>query len=83
MKNPADAKSIDVVLRLQLSALAQLDAWIAAQPEPRPSRPEAAGRILAEALAKPTQALRPAISDEAAVPEMSGRVAKDYDGSAM
>ena len=31
----------------------RLDAWIAAQPEPRLSRPEAIRRILAEALGKP------------------------------
>jgi hypothetical protein len=29
--------------------LAQLDAWIARQPEPRPSRPEAIRRLLADA----------------------------------
>jgi hypothetical protein len=28
-----------------------LDAWIASQPEPRPSRPEAILRVLAQALA--------------------------------
>ena len=30
----------------------QIDAWIAAQPEPRPSRSEAIRRLLAEALAR-------------------------------
>ena len=30
--------------------LARLDSWIAAQPEPRPSRPQAVARLLTEAL---------------------------------
>jgi hypothetical protein len=86
MKNPVDTNTTDgspIVLRLPPSALAQLEAWIAVQPEPRPSLPEAAQRILAEALAKPTQDPCPTISDQAAVPEMPEGVAKDYDGSAM
>jgi Arc/MetJ-type ribon-helix-helix transcriptional regulator len=44
--------SEDVHVRLTRPALDTLDAWIAAQPEPRPSRPEAIRRILAEALGK-------------------------------
>jgi hypothetical protein len=35
---------------------AALDAWIAAQPKPRPSRSEAIRRLLAEALGKPADA---------------------------
>ena len=35
--------------------LSHLDAWIAAQPEPRPSRPEAMRRILAQVVVAPTQ----------------------------
>ena len=38
-------------VRLQPSDLSGLDAWIAAQAEPQPSRPEAIRRILADALA--------------------------------
>jgi Arc/MetJ-type ribon-helix-helix transcriptional regulator len=38
---------------------ARLDAWIAARPEPRPSRSEAIRRILAEALTKPEEAASP------------------------
>ena len=34
----------------------QLDAWIAVQPEPRPSRSEAIRRLLTEALGKPADA---------------------------
>jgi hypothetical protein len=30
-----------------------LDSWIASQPDPKPSRPEAIRRILAEKLEKP------------------------------
>jgi hypothetical protein len=36
-------------VRLQDAALSRLDDWIAAQPEPRPSRPEAIRRLLGEA----------------------------------
>jgi Arc/MetJ-type ribon-helix-helix transcriptional regulator len=37
-------------LRLPSSLAGSLDAWIAAQPEPRPSRSEAIRRLLAQAL---------------------------------
>jgi len=40
------------MVRLPPPAISALDAWIAAQPEPRPTRPEAIRRCLAEALAK-------------------------------
>jgi len=43
-------------VRLHEPALGDLDAWIGAQPKPRPSRPEAIRRILAEALGKPADA---------------------------
>jgi hypothetical protein len=36
-------------VRLQDAALSRLDDWIAAQPEPRPTRPEAIRRLLGEA----------------------------------
>ena len=39
-----------VGVSLPPDALATLDAWIASQPEPRPKRPEAIRRLLAEAL---------------------------------
>jgi hypothetical protein len=42
----------DVHVRLTRPALDTLDAWIASQPEPRPSRPEAIRRLLAKALGK-------------------------------
>jgi hypothetical protein len=42
------------MLRPEMAAA--IDAWIAAQPEPRPSRPEAIRRLLAEALEKPADA---------------------------
>jgi hypothetical protein len=45
-------ESEDVHVRLTRSAVDALDDWIAAQPEPRPSRPEAIRRLLAEALGK-------------------------------
>jgi hypothetical protein len=47
---PAEgATSVDV--RLEPNELTGLDAWITAQAEPRPSRPEAIRRILAGVLA--------------------------------
>lgn len=43
-----------VGVRLLPPALAALDTWIARQPEPKPSRPEAVRRLLAAALAPVT-----------------------------
>ena len=43
-------------VRLHEPALGDLDAWIAAQPEPRPTRPEAIRRILSQALGKQADA---------------------------
>lgn len=37
-------------LRLQPDLLARLDAWIEAQPDPKPTRPEAVRRLLAGCL---------------------------------
>jgi metal-responsive CopG/Arc/MetJ family transcriptional regulator len=37
--------------RLQRRLLDRLDAWIARQPEPKPSRPEAIRRLIEKALA--------------------------------
>jgi hypothetical protein len=63
----------------------RIDGWIAAQPEPRPTRPEAIRRLLAEALGKTADArqdVRQAIGDEAALPELPPNV-EPYDGSPM
>ena len=59
----------------------RIDAWIARQPEPRPSRTEAVRRLLDEALGKPVDTRRPAVSDEAALPEIPESGAEPYDGS--
>jgi hypothetical protein len=59
----------------------RIDAWIARQPEPRPSRSEAIQRLLDEALGKPVETRRSAISDEAALPEIPENDAEPYDGS--
>jgi cytochrome c553 len=40
-----------VLVRLKADALSTLDAWIAEQPDPKPSRPEAIRRLLEKALA--------------------------------
>ncbi|PTD20432.1 hypothetical protein CV103_11380 [Sphingomonas fennica] len=42
-----------VGVRLQPDQLAALDTWIEAQPEPRPTRPEAIRQLLAERLVAP------------------------------
>jgi len=39
-------------VRLQPLSLAELDAWIIAQPDPRLSRPEAIRRLVEKALAR-------------------------------
>ena len=44
-----------LAVRVPPDDLAKLDAWIAAQPEPRPSRPEALRRLASEALTRPVE----------------------------
>jgi len=48
---PATGKGVQIGVRLQPDQLAALDRWIEAQPEPRPTRPEAIRQLLAERLA--------------------------------
>ena len=43
-----DGSSCQIVLRFELSNAAALDAWIAKQPDPKPSREEAIRQLLAE-----------------------------------
>jgi hypothetical protein len=45
-----DSEAVNV--RLEREMLDTIDAWIAAQPDPKPTRPEAIRRILSEALKK-------------------------------
>ena len=47
--------------RIPIALSRAIDAWIASQPEPRPSRPEAIRRLLAEALGKPADVKSPAL----------------------
>jgi hypothetical protein len=54
-----DSEAVNV--RLERPALDILDAWIAAQPEPRPSRPEAIRRLLVEALGRPADVKSPTL----------------------
>jgi hypothetical protein len=56
--------------RLSEDLSRRIDAWIAAQPEPRPTRSEAIRRLLNEALGMKVEAARPVITDEAALPEI-------------
>jgi Arc/MetJ-type ribon-helix-helix transcriptional regulator len=44
--------------RLSEDLSGRIDAWIAAQPEPQPSRSEAIRRILSQALGKPADAVK-------------------------
>jgi hypothetical protein len=51
MKNPTPGLlKAKIDLRLSEDLSRRIDAWIAAHPEPRPSRPEAIRRILSQAL---------------------------------
>jgi hypothetical protein len=59
---PAETEAL--TLRIHKASLAKLDAWIAAQPEPRPTRPEAIRRILSQALGKSPDAGSIASNDE-------------------
>jgi hypothetical protein len=45
-------KGLLIGVRLQPQQLAKLDAWIAAQSNPKPSRPEALRRLVDKALAR-------------------------------
>jgi hypothetical protein len=45
-----------LAVRVPPRDLARLDAWISKQPDPKPSRPEAIRRLVAEALGKPIDA---------------------------
>ena len=47
-----DSEAVNV--RIDRALLDALDAWIAMQPEPRPSRPEAIRQLLAKALGRKT-----------------------------
>jgi hypothetical protein len=53
---PAIGKGLQFNAMLRPEMAAAIDAWIAAHPEPRPSRPEAIRRLLAEALGKSADA---------------------------
>jgi hypothetical protein len=65
--------SEDVHVRLRRLALDSLDAYIAAQPEPQPSRPEAVRRLLAEALSRPPDA-GPTHGDPSPLDDMRRRI---------
>ena len=47
-----------ITVRMPPSQLAPLDAWIADQPDPKPSRPEAVRQLVAKALRVEKTALR-------------------------
>jgi len=47
---PATGKGEPVTVRMQPEHLAPLDAWIARQPDPKPSRPEAIRALVTFAL---------------------------------
>ena len=59
MKNSTPSRpTTKMESRLSEDLSRRTDAWIAAQPEPRPTRPEAIRRLLAEALGKADDASR-------------------------
>jgi hypothetical protein len=47
---PATGKGFTIGVRVQPDQLAILDAWIGAQPEPQPSRPEAIRQLMTMSL---------------------------------
>jgi hypothetical protein len=47
---PATGKGEQVVVRIQPDPMGRLDAWIARQEEPRPTRAEAIRRLVEKAL---------------------------------
>ena len=49
---PATGRGFTVGVRFQPDKLAALDAWIARQPEPQPSRPEAIRQLIENGLAR-------------------------------
>ena len=51
-----NVKPATIALRLPVDVLHSVDVWIAAQPEPRPTRSEAITRLLAEVLGKQANA---------------------------
>ena len=62
MKNSTPSRpTTKIESRLSEDLSRRIDAWIAAQPEPRPTRPEAIRRLLAEALGKPADVKSPAL----------------------
>jgi hypothetical protein len=42
---PATGQGVPVMVRVQPDQLERLDTWIGAQPDPKPSRPEALRRL--------------------------------------
>lgn len=50
MGRPPTGIGKTIGLRLYADMEAKLDAWIEAQPEPKPSKPEAIRRLMGEAL---------------------------------
>jgi hypothetical protein len=49
---PASPATASIVVPLDATDIGALDAWIADQPAPKPSREEAARRLLKQALAR-------------------------------
>jgi hypothetical protein len=47
---PSGGRKLGIMVRLPPEHVAILDRWIAAQPDPKPSRPEAIRRLLTAAL---------------------------------
>jgi hypothetical protein len=80
---PATGKGQQFAVRVHSRLLPAIDSYIAASDNPQVSRAEAIRRLLAEALGKPAEPARPAIADEAALPEIPKSDAEPYDGSPL
>ena len=55
-RGPKPTGGIGVMVRIQPALLAQLDAWIAGQPIPQPTRPEAVRRLVQQSLGEEEKA---------------------------
>src|SRR5271170_4458415 len=71
-----------LAVRMPPRDLARLDAWISKQPVPKPSRPEAMRRLVAEALGKPDAGSIAAASTYRAIRVSDGRAVDEWQGRA-
>ena len=76
IKKPRGRPRIDATpigLRLPPDQLARLDAWIASQPAPKPTRPEAVRRLIDTALTASADSKQPRVQGKGLQPTTLGR----------